>query len=415
MRPRAALWWFHAALAMSACAQGEVVPSRDAKTEAEPAIPPDNTPGSSFNVTPSAGTAGTAGAAGRGNAGGSSSNGGAGASNSAPSGGAPAGGRGSTSASGGAGVSSSNPSPGSPDDCPSPTRVRSRSGVCVDRVVSFTVGGAPAGLVAESAGTSGSLWFDDEREDELVQVDFAGNVSERVSHAATSSRRTLIAGDGDAILWFTSPAERSLSKLNRSREVVPFDLGVEVAGLALERANTVWITEANRAVYRLVLDEPPDVQYIGASPTGKIVMGPDRRPWFVTPAGVARATDVAVDEFPQPGAHVVDICSGPSASLWFSDDAQGRIGRVETNGRSTYSSLPSGSEPQRILAGPDDALWFTERGRGVLGRLGLDGNVNYFPLPEANVEPSALAVGGDGNIWFTQAEAGKVGRLTPDS
>lgn len=419
MRARAVFRLIRAALLLLGCADSQSVGPRENSAEKQPADKPDNTPGSSFNVTPpgagNAGASSKGGAASSANGGTTSAGGmtqGSTAAGNVGAGSTASGGRLATSGNGGSNLNFGSASSG-PNDCPSPTRAVTATGTCVDRVTLFSVGGAPSSI---ALGSDGAIWFEDGQRNALVQLGPDGRTLNTVAHATPPAKRELIGGEADAILWFSDAGERSVSKLNRNHEITPFDLGLPIAGLALEYADTVWVTEANSAVYRLQLSDPPDAQRIAASPSGKIVLGRDQNLWFATTNGVGRVgDDGSVTDLPLSGGHVSELCSGPGDGICFSDDQMGRIGCVDANGW-TFYPLPDGSRPHRLIAGPDDAIWFTEPSRtGFVSRLGVNGDVHYFPITGANAEPDGIALGSDGNIWFTVSALGKVGRLTPDA
>ena len=406
MRARVAFWLIRAAVFLLGCADSQGIGAREAEPEKQPANKPDNTPGSSFNVTPPGGNAGTSGK------GGAANNGGSGGTTSGGS--AATGGINSTNVAGGGTASGGRMSiAGSGGDCPSPTRAVSITGACVDRVTLFSVGGAPTSI---TTGSDGAIWFEDEQRNVLVQIGEDGRILDSVAHTTPTAKRELIGGEGDAILWFSDANDRSISKLDLSGNITPFGLDLPIAGLALGVADTVWISVANSAVYRLRFSDPPDAQRIAASPNGRIVVGTDQSLWFSTPGGLGRASeDGSAFDVPLSGGRVSDLCSDPADGIWFSDDQLGRIGLLDTNGW-TFYPLPNGSRPHRLLVGPDGAIWFTEPSRpGSFSRLGMNGVVQYFPIPNSNTEPDAITLGQDGNIWFTESALGKVGRLTPDA
>jgi streptogramin lyase len=191
-------------------------------------------------------------------------------------------------------------------------------------------------------------------------------------------------------------------------------------------------------------------------------------------SGVASSTDVdgrgrraGIAEDPKPQVRAPDqITVGPDGNLWFTNDDNGRIGRITPAGEITTFADPAGkvSSPEGITPGPDERLWFTSSGNGRIGRIGTSGDINTFgrrslrepwaitTAPDRNVwftdceydvyqnvcdrnrigrirpngdvimfrdpadrvrEPDGIAAGGDGDLWFTSYESDRIGRITP--
>jgi streptogramin lyase len=65
-------------------------------------------------------------------------------------------------------------------------------------------------------------------------------------------------------------------------------------------------------------------------------------------------------EFSVSGANMATlaIASGPMNSLWFTDVANIKIGRMRTDGTFVEFTVPA--VPQAISGGPDGNVWFTE-------------------------------------------------------
>ena len=88
---------------------------------------------------------------------------------------------------------------------------------------------------------------------------------------------------------------------------------------------------------------------------------------------------------------------------------------LQTDGRVTEYSLPSpGSGPTTIALASDGTLWFTEAAGNRIGRMAQDGTgQKEFPLPNPGSAPRIIALGADGNMWFSEFNASKIGRTTP--
>jgi virginiamycin B lyase len=165
--------------------------------------------------------------------------------------------------------------------------------------------------------------------------------------------------------------------------------------------------------------------------------------------------------FTRKGAGVQRILQSRNGSIWFSENAADRLGRIGKDNVANEITLPPGTMPGDLAETPDGTIWFTERGFGVVGGrhsgigsyaptgkisepAGLkgesmggiaaadDGSVWFsygqenatvseiagtratksFPLA-AGSQPSELRIGPDGNIWVAEFATGSIARLTP--
>ncbi len=74
--------------------------------------------------------------------------------------------------------------------------------------------------------------------------------------------------------------------------------------------------------------------------------------------------------------------------------------------------LPNGASAFGIVAGPDGNMWFTDEPNGKIGRITPAGAVTEFPLQNSTSDPEGITVGTDGRIWFTEAANAKTGAIT---
>jgi virginiamycin B lyase len=76
---------------------------------------------------------------------------------------------------------------------------------------------------------------------------------------------------------------------------------------------------------------------------------------FAAVGDITTFTDPA-DNVSQPE----DITTGPDGALWFTNFANGRIGRITTAGAITTFTDPAGNValPRGITAGPGTDVWF---------------------------------------------------------
>jgi virginiamycin B lyase len=154
-----------------------------------------------------------------------------------------------------------------------------------------------------------------------------------------------------------------------------------------------------------------------------ITAGPDRALWFTDTANgiVGRITTRGKYTMQNVvGAPVsIGITVGPDQNLWFTLAQQyGGIGTITTSGAVTLFNDPGGAETQSITTGPDGALWFTES-NGTVGRMTTSGSVTHFSVAPGNAELKGIVTGPDGNLWVTQYVVGstsfsnQVIRITP--
>src|SRR5947208_15683450 len=76
--------------------------------------------------------------------------------------------------------------------------------------------------------------------------------------------------------------------------------------------------------------------------------------------------------------------------------------------------LPNpGSGPTTIAVAPDGTLWFTEGAGNRIGRMAQDGSgLREFDLPHPGSAPRIITVGSDGNFWFSEHLGNRMGRIT---
>jgi virginiamycin B lyase len=127
---------------------------------------------------------------------------------------------------------------------------------------------------------------------------------------------------------------------------------------------------------------------------------------------------VVIHEFPIPinGSNPSDIVTGPDHALWFTENGDDEIGRIDpATGAIAEFVLPTPqAEPFGLAAGPDGGLWFTEFQADKVGRIDpITRAIVEFPVPSASAEPVAIAAGADGALWFSEQLADKIGRIDP--
>jgi len=115
-------------------------------------------------------------------------------------------------------------------------------------------------------------------------------------------------------------------------------------------------------------------------------------------------------------AHVWAAAGGGGYASLSAVPLNNRILRLSMDGRMTEYATPTPeSAPTSIKPAPDGSLWFTERAAGKIGRLDpASGTIREYAIPTADSTPTGIAVDHrDGSVWFTEKQAGKIGRYDP--
>lgn len=107
------------------------------------------------------------------------------------------------------------------------------------------------------------------------------------------------------------------------------------------------------------------------------------------------------------------IVLGPGPQVWFTDQANGRIGDFNRHTRAfTMFAVPHG-DPLGLVRGADGSLYFTERDFDMVGRMTPGGRFREWQLL-SGAFPNRLVLGPDGAVWFTELNSGQIGRVLPD-
>ena len=102
----------------------------------------------------------------------------------------------------------------------------------------------------------------------------------------------------------------------------------------------------------------------------------------------------------EQGAEPFDIAAGAGGSMWFTEFAADRIGRISPAGVITQFSVPTaGAGPYQITAGPHGAMWFTEYNTTKVGRVTAAGKVTEFSVPRPSYGPAGITGSGPGPVY----------------
>src|ERR1700730_14767120 len=122
-------------------------------------------------------------------------------------------------------------------------------------------------------------------------------------------------------------------------------------------------------------------------------------------------------DVPTKGAHPHDPALAPDGSLWFTEQLQNKLGRLDpaSGAFKEYVLKIEDSGPHGLVADADGNIWFTGNGKGYIGKLDpKTGDVKVYKMPDAKAEDPHTAVFDlRGIMWFTVQVGSMVGRLDP--
>ena len=201
-----------------------------------------------------------------------------------------------------------------------------------------------------------------------------------------------ITAGSDGALWFTLIRGDAIGRITTSGALTFFPLPPSLFPpgdnapyvMTAGPDGAAWFTQAS-AVGRITTagDIVRFVAHTGvSSDPSAITAGPDGALWvtFVNANQIRRITTAGVQttyQLPAPCAPF-GITTGPDGAVWFACTA-GSIGRITVGGViSTYPVPFAGASPGSISSGPDGALWFTEQYNGLLGRITTNGDIAEY-------------------------------------
>jgi len=122
-------------------------------------------------------------------------------------------------------------------------------------------------------------------------------------------------------------------------------------------------------------------------------------------------------DVPTKGAHPHDPAVGADGALWFTEQMQNKIGRVDpaTGTFKEFSLKVENSGPHGLAADRDGNIWFTGNFAHYIGKLDpKTGAVTEYKMPDPKAEdPHSLVFDSNGTLWFTVQVGNFVGRLDP--
>lgn len=124
-------------------------------------------------------------------------------------------------------------------------------------------------------------------------------------------------------------------------------------------------------------------------------------------------------DVPTKGAHPHDPAVGADGALWFTEQMQNKIGRVDpaTGEFKEFPLKVKDSGPHGLVADPDGNIWFTGNFAHYIGKLDpKTGAVTEYKMPDEKAEdPHTAVFDANGILWFTVQVGNFVGRLDPKS
>jgi virginiamycin B lyase len=122
---------------------------------------------------------------------------------------------------------------------------------------------------------------------------------------------------------------------------------------------------------------------------------------------------IRVFRLPEPDAEPFDIVAGPHGSMWFTEFAADKIGRISRSGTITQFTVPTaGAGPYQIAAGADGTMWFTEYNTTKIGRVSPGGHITEFQIPRPSYGGTAIIGAGRGPV-FAADPAGFIDVVLP--
>lgn len=174
--------------------------------------------------------------------------------------------------------------------------------------------------------------------------------------------------------------------------------GVSVAGGVLPAGGHTWFGSVGAAAGDEMM-----LSYFRQHPLRPAATSwapPPAPPVAVLNARMIAIRSMRVYRLPEQGAEPFDIAAGADGSMWFTEFAADRIGRISPAGVITQFSVPTaGAGPYQITAGPHGAMWFTEYNTTKVGRVTAGGQVTEFSVPRPSYGLAGITGSGPGPVY----------------
>src|SRR6266496_3583369 len=123
-------------------------------------------------------------------------------------------------------------------------------------------------------------------------------------------------------------------------------------------------------------------------------------------------------EVPTKGAHPHDPAVGGDGALWFTEQLQNKIGRVDpkTGAFKEYPLKIEDSGPHGLVADSSGNIWFTGNGKGYIGKLDpRTGKIALKTPATANSHPFGIAVNHKDIPFFCEGNTNKMAKIDPQT
>lgn len=120
---------------------------------------------------------------------------------------------------------------------------------------------------------------------------------------------------------------------------------------------------------------------------------------------------------PDSGPH--GLVADKAGNIWFTANYKGYIGKLDPHtGKITEYKMPveKAEDPHTPVFAPDGTLWFTVQDSNFVGRLDTrTGEIKLRPVPTPHAQPYGIVVTGDGIPFFCEFGTNKLGSIDPRS
>ena len=200
-------------------------------------------------------------------------------------------------------------------------------------------------------------------------------------------------------------------------EYEPATPGGNPQTLAMDAADNVWYADSlSNQIVRVPTGAPATARAYDLGPStpgiGSIAFGLDGSVWYSDTAngaiGRLDPASGAVDTYPLGGPFdwASSLVAGPGGDIWFGDPQNYGLGAIAPDGHITRIPEPSGTEIAILVAAPDGRLWYPKDRTGELGAY--DPRTGVFEsilVPGGIREFTGLSLSNTGDLWVGGVDA----------